>query len=248
MKALKAMKALATTSLAPLWPPLAPAARSAQRERVLTVLQAEIAGCRACQEAGYLAVAQPVARQRGLTGARVMIVGQAPGRLTVERGIMFGGPSGDALERWLQMAGFPAGALRRDVYLSALTRCDPGRSPKGHGDRKPSPAEVALCRPWLKRELEQVRPSVILLVGGMAIEAFIGRVKLEEAVGSVVERAGVALIPLPHPSGVSRWLNDPAHQRLLEQGLAQLARLRATWEAHPPDERHSPPPPGEGQG
>ena len=86
----------------------------------------------------------------GAPGARVMVIGQAPGRITVERGLMFGGPSGAALERWLQRAGFAPGALRREVYLSALTRCDPGRSPTGKGDRKPSPAEVALCRPWLE--------------------------------------------------------------------------------------------------
>jgi uracil-DNA glycosylase len=96
------------------------------------------------------------------------------------------------------------------------------------------PAEVALCRPWLERELREVRPAVILLVGGMAIEAFMGRVRLEEAVGAVVERDGVTLIPLPHPSGVSRWLNDPAHQRLLERGLARLSQLRAAWEAQTP--------------
>jgi uracil-DNA glycosylase len=215
----------------PLWPPLAPTVRVADRERALTVLQAEIGACRACEQAGYLAHARPLARMRGPASARVMLIGQAPGRLTIERGIMFGGPSGDVLERWLRLAGFAAGALRRDVYLSALTRCDPGRSAQGKGDRKPSPAEVALCRPWLARELEQVRPAVILLVGGMAIEAFIGRVKLEEAVGSVAQRDGVTLIPLPHPSGVSRWLNDPAHQRLLERGLAHLAQLRAAWEA-----------------
>lgn len=160
----------------------------------------------------------------------MMIIGQAPGRITVERGIMFGGPSGDALERWLQLAGFAPGALRREVYLSALTRCDPGRSEKGKGDRKPSPAEVALCRPWLERELALVRPQVILLVGGMAIEAFIGRVRLEDAVGAAIERDGVTLIPLPHPSGVSRWLNDPAHQALLHRGLARLAQLRASWD------------------
>lgn len=233
--------AASPSSLMPLWPPLAPSTRAGEREAALAVLQAEIAACRACQQRGYLALAQPVARGAGPAGARVMLIGQAPGRLTVERGIMFGGPSGDALERWLQMAGFAPGALRREVYLSALTRCDPGRSPKGHGDRKPSPAEVALCRPWLARELELVRPAVILLVGGMAIEAFIGRVRLEEAVGSVVERDGVTLIPLPHPSGVSRWLNDPNHQRLLERGLERLAQLRATWEAQtPPAEQVNP--------
>lgn len=160
-----------------------------------------------------------------------MVVGQAPGRLTVERGIMFGGPSGDALERWFQVAGFAPGALRREVYLSALTRCDPGRSEKGKGDRKPTPAEVAFCQPWLERELALVRPRVIALVGGMAIEAFVGRMKLEEAVGQVFTREGVTLLPLPHPSGVSRWLNDPAHQALLAHGLERLATLRAEWEA-----------------
>ncbi|HZC07202.1 MAG TPA: uracil-DNA glycosylase family protein [Ktedonobacterales bacterium] len=214
----------------PLWPPLAPTAGFAERERALTLTQSQISACRACEQAGYLACARPLASRRGPAGARVMLIGQAPGRLTIERGIMFGGPSGEALERWLRRAGFAPGALRREVYLSALTRCDPGRSEKGKGDRKPTPAEVALCRPWLERELEQVRPSVILLVGGMAIEAFIGRVKLEEAVGSVATRDGVTLLPLPHPSGVSRWLNDPAHEALLGRALARLAEMRIAWE------------------
>ena len=222
---------LETARLVPLLPPPGPSARADGRARELAQLQSEIGACDACERAGYLACAQPLARVRGPAVARVMIVGQAPGRLTIERGIMFGGPSGDALERWLQLAGFAPGALRREVYLSALTRCDPGRSEKGKGDRKPSPAEVALCRPWLERELALVRPRVILLVGGMAIEAFIGRVKLGDVVGSAVERDGVTLIPLPHPSGVSRWLNEPMHQAMLRRGLERLARLRAAWEA-----------------
>lgn len=220
-----------TASLIPLLPPLGLRVRADGHERALAQLQGEIGACRACEQAGYLACAQPLAHVRGPAGARVMIVGQAPGRLTIERGIMFGGPSGDALERWLRLAGFAPGALRREVYLSALTRCDPGRSEQGKGDRKPSPAEVALCRPWLERELALVRPQVILLVGGMAIEAFIGRVKLGDVVGSAVERDGVTLIPLPHPSGVSRWLNEPAHQAMLRRGLERLAQMRAAWEA-----------------
>lgn len=160
-----------------------------------------------------------------------MVIGQAPGRLTVERALMFGGPSGETLERWLRQAGFAPGALRRDVYLTALTRCDPGRSSTGAGDRKPSRAEVALCRPWLDRELTLVSPRVILLVGGMAIEAFLGQVRLDDVVGETFERNGVILIPLPHPSGVSRWLNQPAHQALVSRALARLASLREAWEA-----------------
>ncbi len=205
----------------------------------LEALHAEIGECRACELAGYLACARPVAGRQGPFNAGVMIIGQAPGRLTVARGQMFGGPSGGALERWLLRAGFAPGALRREVYLSALTRCDPGRSPAGKGDRKPTAAEVALCRPWLERELALVRPRVILLVGGMAIEAFLGPARLEDIVGRTFERDDATLIPMPHPSGVSRWLNDPAHAALVTRALERLSALRAAWEearAEAPDE------------
>ncbi len=204
---------------------------SAPMSEALDALHAEISGCRACEMAGYLAGARPVAGRQGPSSARVMVIGQAPGRITVERGLMFGGPSGGALERWLVQAGFTPGVLRREVYLSALTRCDPGRSPKGKGDRKPSPAEVALCRPWLERELALVRPRVILLVGGMAIEVFLGAARLNDIVGQTFERDDATLIPLPHPSGVSRWLNDPEHQALVKRALERLSALRMAWEA-----------------
>ncbi|MGZ3716237.1 MAG: uracil-DNA glycosylase family protein, partial [Ktedonobacterales bacterium] len=97
------------------------------------------------------------------------------------------------------------------------------------GDRKPSPPELVLCRPFLLRELELVRPEVILLVGGMAIEAFLGPARLSEISGTSVERNGVHLLPLPHPSGVSRWLNEPDHQVLLGRALELLAGWRRQW-------------------
>jgi len=143
----------------------------------------------------------------------------------------FSGPGGRILDGWLQRAGFPAGALHAEVYISALTKCDPGKAPRGGGDRKPSPAELALCRPFLLRELELIRPRAVLLVGGMAIEAFLGPRKLTETIGTSVERNGAHLLPLPHPSGVSRWLNAPAHQALLARALALLAGWREEWEA-----------------
>jgi uracil-DNA glycosylase family 4 len=198
--------------------------------RALDALHAEIRDCRACERAGHLASAQPIAGRQGPSTAHIVVIGQAPGRITAERGLMFSGPSGAVLERWLVQAGFAPGALRRDAYLSALTRCDPGRSAKGKGDRKPSPAELVLCRPWLERELALMRPRVILLVGGMAIEAFLGSARLDDVVGQTFEREGATLIPLPHPSGVSRWLNDPAHQALVARALERLSSLRAAWE------------------
>jgi hypothetical protein len=65
---------------------------------------------------------------------------------------------------------------------------------------------------------------VILLLGGLAIDRFWGRVSLEDAVGHSRVKDGVTYIPLPHPSGASRWLNDPAHRELLRKGLAHVRR------------------------
>ncbi len=207
-------------------PPLPKESDYDQRTRQLGELHDEIRSCERCVVAGYLAQANTVGATRGRIGDTVMVVGQAPGHLSVERGVPFAGPGGVILDHWLQQAGFAAGALHREVYLSALTRCDPGKNPRGTGDRKPSPPELALCRPYLLRELELVRPQVILPVGGMAIAAFLGPQRLEDVIGAAFERNGVLLIPLPHPSGVSRWLNDPANQQLLARALARLSAWR----------------------
>jgi uracil-DNA glycosylase len=206
--------------------PLLKEADYARRVRQLAELHDEIRGCEKCVVAGYLAEANTVGATRGRIGDAVMVVGQAPGHVSVERGMPFTGPGGVILDRWLQQAGFVAGALHREVYLSALTRCDPGRNPRGTGDRKPSPPELALCHPYLLRELELVRPQVILPVGGMAITAFLGPQRLEDVIGASFERNGVLLVPLPHPSGVSRWLNYPAHQQLLARALERLSAWR----------------------
>ena len=186
----------------------------------------EMLACQRCVAAGYLQRAGGIAGFRGRIGDRYMLVGQAPGHLSVAQGQPFSGPSGRILESWLQRAGFSAGALHREVYLSAITKCDPGKHPTGNGDRKPSPAEVALCRPFLERELELVRPRALLLVGGLAIETFLGPARLDDVVGQSFERSGAHLLPLPHPSGVSRWLNDPEHQALVTHALEKLATYR----------------------
>ncbi|WIG57770.1 MAG: hypothetical protein OJF49_000515 [Ktedonobacterales bacterium] len=215
--------------LIPLPTPLPPEENATERTRLLAELHARIRACERCVAAGYLARNTSIAGYRGHIGNRFLLVGQAPGRLSVERGEPFAGPGGHVLEAWLTRAGFPPGALRSEVYLSALTKCDPGKNPRGTGDRKPTPAELALCRPFLLAELELVRPQAVLLVGGMAIEAFLGPARLHEVIGRSFTRNGVHLLPLPHPSGVSRWLNAPAHQALLGDALALLNEWRRVW-------------------
>jgi len=63
----------------------------------------------------------------------------------------------------------------------------------------------------------------------MAIETFFGKVKLEEVIGTYQEREGMLFLPLPHPSGVSRWLNDPEHLKLHQRTLEILAAWRVAY-------------------
>jgi len=197
------------------------------RTAALAALHERMRACRLCQEHGYIPVAQPLVGGRATD--RIMVIGQAPGHRSVAKGRSFSGPGGSILQKWLEQAGFPPDYLHEHAYLSSLTHCDPGRNPKSNGDRRPSPQEIALCRPFLEAELRLVKPGVVLLVGTMAIEAFFGKVRLEDVIGTFQQRDGMLLLPLPHPSGVSRWLNEPAHQKLHQKALETLAEWRVIY-------------------
>lgn len=163
--------------------------------------------------------------------ARIFVVGQAPGKVEEHSGRPWMGPAGKRLMKWMtEEVGFAsADDFRRQTYFAAVTRCFPGPNPRGHGDAKPSPTEVENCSPFLAQELAIVKPAVLLLVGGMAIERFMGKVKLDEVIGRIFPQQfpdfETVLVPLPHPSGASTWLNHPAHQALLKQGLQALRSL-----------------------
>ena len=199
----------------------------ASRTEALRLLHQRILACRLCEQQGYIPAARPLVN--GRASDRMMVIGQAPGHRSVAKGRSFSGPGGSILQKWLEQAGFPRGYLHEHTYLSSLTRCDPGRNPRGDGDRRPSPQEVALCRPFLEAELALLRPRVVLLVGAMAIETYFGKMKLEDVIGTFQEREGMLFLPLPHPSGVSRWLNDAEHLELLRKALEILAGWRVAY-------------------
>src|SRR5205085_1235560 len=188
-------------------------------EASLERLHARIRVCTRCVDAGLLKHARPIVA--GSILDRIAIVGQAPGAVELSTGQPFSGRSGAELRRWLARAGIDEDHL---PYRTAITKCFPGKSAAGGGDRRPSPAEIGLCAPWLQQELALLRPRIVLLVGGLAIERFWGRIALEEAVGTSRSRGGVTFIALPHPSGASRWLNGPAHRQLLKRALAKVRR------------------------
>ena len=150
-----------------------------------------------------------------------MIIGQAPGAVELTTGVPFSGRAGAEITRWLARAGIDDEHL---PYRTSITKCFPGKAKSGAGDRKPSPPEIANCAPWLSRELALMRPRVVLLVGQLAIERFWGKVALHDAVGKSRRDGDRVLIPFPHPSGASRWLNTPEHRALLAEAIAILRR------------------------
>jgi uracil-DNA glycosylase len=159
--------------------------------------------------------------------SRVMLIGQAPGKSELKDRRAFAGRAGRTLFRWLERAGVDEAAFRRDVYIAAVTRCYPGPSASGRGDRVPSLDEQALCAPWLDAELDLIRPALIIPVGRLAIDRFLAREPLDRLVGRVhrtqVRGRRVDVIPLPHPSGASSWVNVAGNRTLLDRALASLA-------------------------
>jgi uracil-DNA glycosylase len=191
----------------------------------LRVHQAACRVCHTCVDAGIIPDANPTFS--GEWGAPFFLVGQAPGPAERETRRPFSGRAGKELDRWMLRAGFTsAGEFRRLTYIAALMRCFPGRNRAGTGDLRPPPAAVANCAHWLDAELELLKPRVLILVGQMAIARFLGPGTLESRVGRKFGQSPV-MVPLPHPSGQSRWLNDHANRERLEKALAMLAKLRA---------------------
>ena len=180
----------------------------------------ELSACRLCGHQGVIPIVSRPA------SPRAMLVGQAPGQTEAVDQRPFAGRAGKTLFRWLERAGLDESRAREMLYIAAITRCYPGPSPSGRGDRVPSRRERDLCADWLDRELIALRPPLIIPVGRLAIERFLGPAPLDQVVGRAIpveHPGGHALaIALPHPSGASSWVHQGAHARLIDDALELL--------------------------
>jgi uracil-DNA glycosylase len=192
------------------------------RFRSLAALKCEQSSCRACADAGYPLESLPVIAPG--SGQRAYLFGQAPGVVEGEERRPWRGRAGQTLRRWLDLeAEFYA-----TFYCASVTRCYPGRPASGRGDRTPSLAEQRLCERWRDEELRLLKPNLVVTVGGLAARRLLGVRSVGESVGVHYELDGVVVIPLPHPSGASSWLNVPEHRARVVEAVesirAELAR------------------------
>lgn len=196
------------------------------RRSLPILLERHAAFLAACRRCGHAVDVRPIVSPA--RAPKAMLVGQAPGRTEATSGRPFAGRAGGTLFRWLGGIGLDEEAAREQIYIAAVTRCYPGPSPSGRGDRVPSPRERALCASWLDEELLMIRPRVVIPVGRLAIDRFLGPEPLEGLIGrvhNVQHAAGRSLVvPLPHPSGASSWIHEAGHKAQLESALQLLAR------------------------
>lgn len=193
------------------------------REAALINLRQKLAGCRLCLEAGY--DIYPRAIYSGTVHARMMIIGQAPGITEKEAGRPFNAGSGTRLFQWLADAGIEETWFRQTQYMTSITKCYPGRARSGNGDRVPSRKEQQLCRPHLEEEISLVNPEVIIPVGRLSITRFFSKeMTLDEMIGTEKCVEGRWVIPLPHPSGASRWHQSEANRRRIAQAIELIRR------------------------
>jgi uracil-DNA glycosylase len=192
--------------------------------RSIASLQRDNRVCRACAEAGYPLESLPVVQD--YRGQRAFMLGQAPGVIEGQERRPWRGRAGRTLRRWLEL---DEEEFYGTFYCASVTRCYPGRAPSGRGDRTPTPREQELCALWRDWELRLLRPQLIVLVGGLAARRLLGLKSVSECVGRRFEHDGATAIPLPHPSGASGWLNDPANRaRVAEAAILiheELARI-----------------------
>jgi len=190
-----------------------------RRHRSIASLHRDLAACRLCVEAGFPLESLPVVQ--GTAGRRAYLFGQAPGIVEGAEGRPWRGRAGQTLRRWLRL---DEEAFYATFYCASVTRCYPGRPASGRGDRTPTTTEQALCRRWHEEELRLLRPPLVVTVGLLAARSVVGAASLTECIGKSYLQGDAIVIPLPHPSGASGWLNDAANRHRLGKALAHVRR------------------------
>jgi DNA polymerase len=167
-------------------------------------LREAVAGCEAC---ALCRSRRQTVFGAGHEQAHWMIVGEAPGEQEDLRGEPFVGKAGQLLDNMLAAIGLTREAAppEQQVFIANVLKCRPPRN------RDPQPAEVAQCEPYLRRQLELVRPKLVLAMGRFAVQSLL---QTDEPIGRLRGRVhryhGVPLVVTYHPAYLLRNPTDKA--------------------------------------
>ncbi len=180
-----------------------------QRERQLRELQATVQQCRLCplhpnRKQAVLGMGDP--------WSPLLFVGEGPGAQEDVEGQPFVGAAGQLLTKALQMVGID----RRRVYVANVVKCRPPEN------RTPRPSEMSACFPYLRRQIEILRPAILIPMGNPAMAIVLGRTGIQQLRGQWFQKNGVWVVPIYHPAYV---LRNPEAFPLFLNDLRQVAEV-----------------------
>ena len=183
-------------------------------------LTEEITNCQKCRLCAARTHAVP---GEGNPHARLMFIGEGPGRDEDLTGRPFVGRAGQLLDKMIAAIGLS----REEVYIANVVKCRPPQN------RAPEMDEVAACMPYLRAQVGLIRPQVIVLLGSSALGAILGaehRITRERA--AWIERKGVFFMPTFHPAAL---LRDESKKRPVWEDLKKVRDKLQELEANEPN-------------
>ena len=183
-------------------------------------LTEEITNCQKCRLCAARTHAVP---GEGSPHARLMFIGEGPGRDEDLTGRPFVGRAGQLLDKMIAAIGLS----REEVYIANVVKCRPPQN------RAPEMDEVAACMPYLRAQVGLIRPRVIVLLGASALGAILGpehRITRER--GAWIERKGVFFMPTFHPAAL---LRDESKKRPVWEDLKKVRDKLQELEANEPN-------------
>jgi DNA polymerase len=155
--------------------------------------------------------------------AKLMFVGEAPGEEEDLQGEPFVGRAGQLLTKMIVAMGL----TREQVYIANIVKCRPDMPPGVPGNRKPTKQEMETCVPYLRAQIDVIKPSVMVALGATAVEGLLGPIgTIGSLRGKFLEYRGTPLMPTYHPSYLLRNQSNTEKRKVWEDLLKVMERLK----------------------
>jgi uracil-DNA glycosylase family 4 len=180
----------------------------------LTEIYEEIALCQECEIARHR---NKVVPGEGAEDADILFIGEAPGWHEDQQGRPFVGPAGKYLDELLALISLE----RKQVYIANVIKCRPTEN------RDPLPVEIANCRKWLDRQIELIRPKIIVTLGRYSMARFFPGKSISKIHGTAQKRDNILYYAMYHPAAA---LHQQSLRPTIEADMLKIPSLLAQLE------------------
>ncbi len=197
-------------------PPIPAGASFQARCETLEQVQADLGDCRRCKLA---TTRTKIAFGEGAPDARLMFIGEGPGKDEDLQGRPFIGKAGQLLTKMIEAMGLQ----REDVYIANIVKCRPTVDLQFKKDRPPDPEETLACSPFLLRQIQAINPQVIVTLGAPSTRFILGT---DEGITRIRGRwhktaYGIKVMPTFHPAYL---LRDPNQKKFAWEDLKSVMK------------------------